>query len=78
MCIFIGNLNLILIFFYFLDEENTEINLTCVICLEVDSATVVLRPCNHQCVCKTCWNVLKEKQPLCPMCRSVVISTLII
>lgn len=62
---------------HYLAEESTEKDLTCVICLENVMARVVLRPCHHQCVCKTCWSVLEKKQPTCPLCRTVVISVLI-
>lgn len=61
-----------------LAEANTEITLTCVVCLDVDTVSVVLRPCNHQCICETCWNILRQDKPICPMCRQTVISTLII
>lgn len=61
-------------FTLFLAEENIEIDLTCVVCLEIDAACVILKPCGHQCICKTCWQQIENR--LCPLCRKVVTSTL--
>ena len=45
------------------DEEGT-----CKVCL-FEPKDTLLMPCGHFCVCKDCANALKEKSPLCPMCR---------
>ncbi|XP_050432047.1 uncharacterized protein LOC126840398 [Adelges cooleyi] len=57
-------------------EQNIVDALTCVVCLEIDIARVVLRPCGHRCLCKSCWEQLSSTAQ-CPLCRSVVTSTLI-
>ena len=49
-----------------LEKEARE----CVVCLS-NSRNVLLRPCNHFCLCETCWeNGITE----CPLCRTAVVT----
>ena len=47
----------------------------CVICWDA-AANVVLQPCGHVCACSGCAVVLEEA--LCPMCRRVVMSNIVL
>ena len=54
----------------------------CVICME-RPALVLLRPCNHLCLCRTCATGLMTMQqpnaaarPACPKCRDNIVDTL--
>ena len=47
----------------------------CVICWDA-AANVVLQPCGHVCACSGCAVVLEDA--LCPMCRSGVLSNIIL
>lgn len=41
---------------------------SCAVCLERQK-TVLLRPCNHMCLCETCSDSVRE----CPLCRQAII-----
>jgi hypothetical protein len=47
----------------------------CVICLDMPKE-IILSPCGHFCLCKTCSSKLSDvsHQRKCPMCRQVVVS----
>ena len=49
------------------DDDSVE----CIICWEA-SASVVLQPCGHLCVCLSCVELLRGA--VCPMCRGEVLS----
>ena len=49
-------------------EEEDEDAKLCKICLYEEKNTILM-PCGHACVCHDCGQSLKEKSPLCPMCR---------
>lgn len=46
--------------------------LLCSVCIS-DVRAVLLRPCNHICLCETCFRVVKNSgQPRCPVCRAAI------
>ena len=49
------------------DDDDDE-EATCKVCL-FEPKDTLLMPCGHFCVCKGCADLLKQKTPLCPMCR---------
>jgi len=49
-------------------EQEYEDAKLCKICL-FEEKNCILMPCGHACVCKDCGDMIKEKSPLCPMCR---------
>jgi hypothetical protein len=51
-------------------DDDDEDNL-CKVCLDEEKDTLIM-PCGHLCVCKDCSIMLKEKNPLCPMCRQAI------
>jgi len=51
--------------------EKKEEKPNCVICL-TNEATIILYPCGHRCVCKTCFTSINSNNPKkCPLCREV-------
>ena len=52
---------------------NDAIHLLCIICVE-RSKCVVLRPCNHLCLCEECEPRLLHR--VCPICRRQVVGTM--
>jgi hypothetical protein len=48
------------------DEDDEE--KCCKVCLFEEKDTLIM-PCGHFCVCHDCGEQLKQKNPLCPMCR---------
>lgn len=49
-------------------EESGIVDRDCVVCLEDGIQLVVLLPCGHVCVCRTC----SEKLTHCPLCREPI------
>lgn len=44
----------------------------CCVCISKE-ARVLLRPCSHMCLCKTCFGVVMDAdQPRCPVCRAKI------
>lgn len=71
------NLCNICVIFFFPAEQNAEINLTCIVCMEDDVASIISKPCHHRCMCNNCWSLIKRTQRVCPLCRKEIISVLI-
>lgn len=46
----------------------------CVICMDMPANTAMV-PCGHLVTCFNCAETLKEKRPLCPICRQEVVMT---
>lgn len=59
------------------NTENINIRdkIICVVCLS-NERNVLIKPCNHVCVCNSCLDILKEKK--CPMCRTDISNTEIV
>lgn len=53
------------------DEKVSSEFGVCLICQGQQANTMVL-PCRHLCVCEECASKLGSRQPLCPVCRSVI------
>uniref|UniRef100_A0A0N5D8C1 RING-type domain-containing protein n=1 Tax=Thelazia callipaeda TaxID=103827 RepID=A0A0N5D8C1_THECL len=56
----------------------SEVNrIMCCVCF-VHEKSILLQPCNHICLCSSCINELLNtyEEPLCPLCRSMIISYL--
>ncbi|VDL82509.1 unnamed protein product [Nippostrongylus brasiliensis] len=53
-------------------EKANDERIQCCICLFREKS-VLLRPCNHLCLCDVCFNaVMSEGPPLCPVCRTTI------
>jgi len=54
------------------DNTNTQMlsvgPVTCIVCY-TENAKVLLYPCKHFCLCKTCATKIKEESKGCPVCR---------
>lgn len=61
-------------------ERNNSDNMSpaiavCVVCHTAPSSRAII-PCGHHCLCNDCAVTLTAISPLCPLCRSVILSTL--
>ncbi|KAJ1349205.1 hypothetical protein KIN20_004675 [Parelaphostrongylus tenuis] len=57
------------------EQANNE-RVQCCICIYREKS-VLLRPCNHLCLCETCLQaVLNVSPPRCPICRELIHSHL--
>ncbi|KAK5974356.1 RING-type domain-containing protein [Trichostrongylus colubriformis] len=53
-------------------ERANDQRTQCCICLYREK-TILLRPCNHICLCNTCFQAVKsEQRPNCPICRTEI------
>ena len=53
----------------FKDNKNVGDGPICVVCL-ISKANIILKPCQHKCVCKICFDDINSKDPKqCPVCR---------
>lgn len=44
---------------------------TCVICKD-RKKNVLIIPCNHVCLCLSCYDELRQNQNTCPICREII------
>lgn len=56
-------------------STTSDSSLTCVVCLD-RKKTVVVLPCRHLCLCRTCSNLQANFQNTCPLCRNVITQTI--
>ena len=43
----------------------------CVVCLS-NPRSIVLKPCNHMVLCQGCYDIIKQGDKLCPLCRQFI------
>ena len=51
-----------------LKKRKKEIKSPCSVCLSNESS-VIISPCGHRCICLNCYNAIKTKIKICPICR---------
>ena len=49
-------------------RHDTEPSGRCAICMD-QQASMLMRPCKHVCMCRSCWNRYKQDNDTCPICR---------
>ena len=62
---------------YILGSNPSQDDMLCVVCLDRNKC-ILIRPCNHLCICKECCNQLKgmNRRMKCPLCNQDVNSTI--
>ena len=53
-----------------IDDEGNELR-ECAICMS-NVKDIILQPCGHCCMCKMCYDKMKDLNRICPMCRRQV------
>ena len=56
-------------------DTNNNITLKCVVCFDELVRLVLLKPCNHICMCEICTARIKNGRNICPICRTDIFST---
>jgi len=62
---------------YILGSNPSQDDMLCVVCLDRNKC-ILIRPCNHLCICQECCNQLKgmNRRMKCPLCNQNVNSTI--